>query len=256
MRMTLLSLLALAALPSLAEGKLVHVRFAGAITQANDSAPYGLSVEEDVWGVYSFSTSTSAVNRPFIGVQYPAVRLFSLYTASGFFARTDFGTIMLGLQPQQAELQLPPDEYLVLTTPPLLVAPPVFPPTSGGVIEEVFFPKFEFDLNAAEQGVQESMSLGLPGPGGAFLQFPKPTIVISISEPGLLPNLDLTARPPRISSASAAIGTISFGEPLDPNAPSVRFTITELAIVPEPAAEFLASVVILSAIYVRRRERC
>jgi hypothetical protein len=200
---------------------------------------YAWGLGESIEGSYIFSTLSAAVEQPFMGVQYPAVRQFSISTAGGLYGRINFGTIMLGTEFGQADSPLAPTEYFVMMLPPLIIGPggPFMSVQPGGleIVEEVSFPGFDLDYASAKTAAEEAAAFGLGGPAGAFAEGPWPTVTLALQGPGLLGGTELSARPPALSAATSATGSIQFGRPLDPWGPAVRFAITQFAVVPEPA---------------------
>lgn len=222
-----------------AHAEIVRVRFAGTITQLASGAPHPFTMGEAIWGSYAFDSLSPAVENSYTGEQYPALRHFAIESATGFYAQINWGTIIIDDDPNNVS-PTGIDQYRVVTLPPLVLAKSPFTDgaNAGNTVEDIG--TIGFDLESVESMIAQSQSLGFPGPAGAFLTDSPLWVLLSLSSPGLLSSTALPISPPTVAMADQSIGELHFGPVFSSNHPTVRFSISELSVVPEPSAMMIA----------------
>ena len=218
-----------------ARAEIVRARFVGTITQLAPDAPHPFSIGEAIWGAYAFDSLSPAVEDPYADEQYPALRYFTIESATGFYARINWGTIMIEDYPNDAS-PAGSDRLRVVTIPPLVMAKNPFADGTNSVntVEDVG--TIAFDLESVESMIAQSQSLGFPGPAGAFLNDSPLWIHLAFSSPGWLSGAGLPNEIPPAAMVDQSFGEFHFGPAFSSNHPIVRFSISELSVVPEPSA--------------------
>lgn len=231
-------ILLLSSIPARAE--IVKVRFAGKVTELAPGAPHPFAIGEAIWGAYAFDSLAPAVDNPYSGEQYPALRYFAIESAAGFYAQINWGTVIIGDHPNES-IPTTIDQYRVVTLPPLIEVSGPFTdgPNAGNSVEDIT--TIAFDVESVENMIAQSQSLGFPGADGAFLNDSPLWILLSLSSPELLPSTTLATSPPAAAAADHTIGEIHFGPVFSSTHPTIKFSISELSIVPEPSVMTMAT---------------
>lgn len=285
-----IALLAVAALALPAAAAIVRAKYEGEINRIGAATPPGFSLGERVWGEFAYNTESENHGDDFMP-QYPAVRMLTVQTASGFFASINTGTISAMLKSTPGSLNQPAtlqfSGFQLTSLPPIslgreshtynpilsfdddlngnlggnqaiYVVGPDGEMVIGGIVID-FGDLYHFywvaDLDAAYAGYLESVQLGFPLPAGAFIDNPPFILSLALGDERL-EGSGLPLQPFGLDPTLTSTGKLYFNYWPDTQPEfAVEFNITSLTVIPEPStlAILLAGILSLASRCGRRR---
>jgi hypothetical protein len=232
--------------------EIVRVRFAGTITQPAPDAPHPFSMGEAIWGSYAYDSLSPPVENSYTGEQYPAIRHFAIESATGFYAQINWATVIINDHPNNASWE-GVDQFRVVTLPPLVRVKSPFGDGPNAIPDVEIIETIAYDLESVDEMIAQSQSLGFPDAAGAFLNDSPLWILLSLSSPEWFSSTALPVNVPTVATADQMIGEFHFGSVFARNYPTVKFSISELLIVPEPSAMAMATFAVSSLLRIGRQ---